>query len=60
MSDAAVPDDARTRATQLRGEIEYQRSFRLTLTGVGRDQEGLNFTSATRQPWVMPGIEEQW
>lgn len=60
MADVIYPGHDRPFRLTARGEVEYQRSFRLTLTGVGRDQEGLNFTSATRQPWVMPGIEEQW
>lgn len=35
-------------------------TIEVVLTHAHWDQEGLNFTSATRQPWVMPGIEEQW
>jgi N-acyl homoserine lactone hydrolase len=59
MADVIYPGHDRPFRLTAQGEIEYQRSFRLTLTGIGRDQDGLNFSSATRQPWVMPGIEEQ-
>lgn len=41
------------------GEIDYLRPFSLGLTGVDKDEPGLRFSTATREPWVMPGIEQQ-
>jgi N-acyl homoserine lactone hydrolase len=40
-------------------EIEYLRPFSLTITGTLPDRPGLSFQPKTRDPWVMPGIEDQ-
>jgi N-acyl homoserine lactone hydrolase len=41
------------------GQIEYERPFRLELQGVEPDNPGLTWNSSPREPWVMPGIDEQ-
>jgi glyoxylase-like metal-dependent hydrolase (beta-lactamase superfamily II) len=40
-------------------EIEYVRPFNLTITGTLPDRPGLSFHPKPRDPWVMPGIEDQ-
>ena len=41
------------------GQAEYLRPFRLTITGTLPDRPGLSFYGETREPWVMPGFEDQ-
>jgi N-acyl homoserine lactone hydrolase len=38
-------------------QVEYLRPFSLTITGTLPDRPGLRFSSKTRDPWVMPGLE---
>jgi len=40
-------------------QVDYLRPFRLTITGTLADRPGLSFSGKTRDPWVMPGIEDQ-
>jgi N-acyl homoserine lactone hydrolase len=40
-------------------QVEYVRPFRLTITGTLPGRPGLRFDDSPREPWVMPGIEEQ-
>jgi glyoxylase-like metal-dependent hydrolase (beta-lactamase superfamily II) len=49
------------RAFRLRdGEVEYVEPFRLALTNLSLEMEGLRFVpNPPRQVWIMPGIEEQ-
>ncbi len=43
------------------GEIQYQTEFKMTITGLGPETPGASFLPSPppREPWVMPGIEEQ-
>ena len=43
------------------GEVRYRSEFRMTLTGVGPNKPGARFVEnpPPREPWIMPGIEEQ-
>ena len=43
----------------VRGEIEYLAPVGITIAGLSPDMEGVKFDTSPRQPWVMPGIEEQ-
>jgi N-acyl homoserine lactone hydrolase len=59
MADVIYPGhDQPFRLTRDR-EVEYLRPFRLTVTGTLADRPGLSFYGKTRDPWVMPGIEDQ-
>ena len=40
-------------------KIEYLRPMRLELSGLDPDEPGLTWDRTPREPWVMPGIEEQ-
>ena len=42
-----------------KGEIEYLVPPEMTIGGVTPDMPGIEFDGSPRQPWVMPGIEEQ-
>ncbi len=41
------------------GEIEYLAPLDITIAGLTPDMAGVKFDASPRQPWVMPGIEEQ-
>jgi glyoxylase-like metal-dependent hydrolase (beta-lactamase superfamily II) len=43
------------------GAIQYQTDFKMTITGLGPETPGASFLPSPppRQPWIMPGIEEQ-
>ena len=43
----------------VRGEIEYLAAVDITIAGLTPEIEGVKFDDSPRQPWVMPGIEEQ-
>jgi glyoxylase-like metal-dependent hydrolase (beta-lactamase superfamily II) len=59
MADVIYPGHDRPFRLTAEREVEYLRSFSLTITGTGPDQPGLGFYPKTREPWVMPGIEDQ-
>ena len=59
MADVIYPGhDQAFRLTADR-EIEYLRPFSLTITGTTLDRPGLRFENKPRDPWIMPGIEDQ-
>lgn len=39
--------------------IEYQSPMRLEIAGVDPDDPGFSWDRSPREPWVMPGIEDQ-
>ncbi|MDP6451919.1 MAG: MBL fold metallo-hydrolase [SAR202 cluster bacterium] len=41
------------------GEIEYLAEMKMTISGLDRDDPGLEFENAPRPVWIMPGIEDQ-
>jgi N-acyl homoserine lactone hydrolase len=59
LADVIYPGHDRPFQLTASGEIDYLKPFSLGLTGISRDEPGLTFSTASRDPWVMPGIEQQ-
>ena len=59
LADVIYPGHDRPFRLTAEREVEYLRDFSLTITGTPPDQPGLGFYPKTREPWVMPGIEDQ-
>ena len=43
----------------VKGEVDYMAPRHMTLAGIQPREPGIEFDASPRQPWVMPGIEEQ-
>jgi N-acyl homoserine lactone hydrolase len=59
LADVIYPGHDRPFRLTAEREVEYLREFSLTITGTPPDRPGLGFYPRTREPWVMPGIEDQ-
>lgn len=60
LADVIYPGHDRPFRRSASGQIEYLRPFALTVAGIQPGMEGLVFAPpARREPWVMPGVEEQ-
>ena len=43
----------------VKGEVDYMAPRHMALAGIQPGEPGIEFDASPRQPWVMPGIEEQ-
>jgi glyoxylase-like metal-dependent hydrolase (beta-lactamase superfamily II) len=59
LADVIYPGHDQAFRLDSAGAVDYVQPFQLGLTGIARDRPGLSFTNATREPWTMPGIEDQ-
>ena len=60
MADILYPGHDQPFRVTAEGEIEFTMKKDITIIGLTPDTPGVSFTDASaRQPWVMPGIEEQ-